>query len=107
MTAEEARTISRRAVIIRYVKTIDEKIYAAAERGEYYIEYVNKDSYGNFKDFEQPVLQEIIKHYLNDGFRAYPKKDSKCRFMVAWNEPVTPEIKIKEEVKEVQPQITD
>lgn len=107
MTAEEARTISRRAVIIKYVKSIDEKIYAAAERGEYYIEYANKDSYGNNKDFEQPVLQEIIKHYLNDGFHAFPKKDSKSRLMVAWNEPVTPEIKIKEKTKEVQPQITE
>lgn len=107
MTAEEARTISRRAVIIKYVKSIDEKIYAAAERGEYYIEYGNKDSYGNNKDFEQPVLQEIIKHYINDGFRAYTKKDSNSRLIVSWNEPVIPEVKIKEEVKEVQPQITD
>lgn len=107
MTAEEARTISRRAVIIRYVKTIDEKIYSAAERGEYYIEYGNKDSYGNNKDFEQPVLQEIIKHYLNDGFHAVPKKDSKSRLIISWNEPVVPELKIKEESKEIQPQITD
>ena len=107
MTAEEARTISRRAVIIKYVKSIDEKIYAAAERGEYYIEYANKDSYGNNKDFEQPVLQEIIKHYLNDGFHAVPKKDYKSRLIISWNEPVVPEIKIKEKSKEIQPQITE
>ncbi|WP_296864724.1 hypothetical protein [uncultured Methanobrevibacter sp.] len=117
MTAEEARTLSRRAVFVKHVKTIDERIYNTAERGEYKLIYTNKDGYGNTKSLENSVLNEIVKHYVSEGFTVILKNTKNervdipngdaCTLLISWEENIATGEPAKKETNITNQKIVD
>ena len=85
MTAEEARIITRRAVIVRYTRSIDEMIYNAADRGEYSVEYTHKIN-GCVKEIGKFLLESLTEHYTKNGFTIELKNESKTILVIQWNE---------------------
>lgn len=99
MTAEEARIITRRAVIVRYTRHIDEMIYNAADRGEYSVEYTHKMN-GYSAEIDQFLLDSLMEHYTKNGFTIKLKNKSKAILVIQWNE-------TKEDEQPKTPQITE
>ena len=92
MTAEEARVITRRAIIVKYVKAIDECIYNAAERGEYSTVKSFKNGNGYSVNLPEPVMDDLINHYRSQGYVANKHVENKelknpiYSLKVEWNE---------------------
>lgn len=99
MTAEEARIITRRSIIVRYTRSIDELIYNAADRGEYFVEYSHKIN-GYTREIDKFLLDSLTEHYTKNGFSIKLKPESKATLIIQWNE-------IKEEDQIKSPQITE
>lgn len=85
MTAEEARIITRRAVIVRYTRSIDEFIYNAAECGKYSVEYTHKNN-GRLAEIDEFLLENLLEHYTKNGFSIKLKDGSKTILVIQWNE---------------------
>ena len=83
MTAEDARSITQRAIFTRYIKAIDELIFASADRGEYTAEYVYKVS-GYIRDMDKFIADSLVEHYTKNGFKCSMK--SKATMILCWKE---------------------
>ena len=99
MTADEARIITRRSIIVRYTRSIDEMIYNAADRGEYSVEYSHKVN-GYSREIDKFLLESLTEHYTKNGFTIKLKSDSKTILVIQWNE-------TKEDEQPKTPQITE
>lgn len=83
MTAEDARSITQRAIFARYIKAIDELIFSSADRGEYTAEYVYKVS-GYVRDMDKFIADSLVEHYTKNGFMCSMK--SKATMTLCWKE---------------------
>ena len=106
MTAEEARIITKRAVIMKYVMQIDNLIRNTADKGEYMAEYTHQTSGGYTRAIETTLATELIDFYTKNGFNVNFKKDSKSTLQISWYEK-SDNTKTDEslETKTVEPQI--
>lgn len=83
MTAEDARLITQRAILVRYIKAIDELVFSSADRGDYTVEYVYKVN-GYTRDMDSFLADSLVEHYTKNGFKCLMK--SKSTLTLCWKE---------------------